>query len=123
MKIIRLDQDVISRSAIVVRPRGPFVEWILSISEELPQDDEYRRRLENHVRAYLVPEVEIEDDCAWLVDSFWRVIFKLELYGWSRDKHEWPRRRTRSMFDRWFDVTVVDMVFDLMPGPIEVETW
>ena len=123
MKIVRLDQYVVSRSAIVVRPREPFISWILDTSEEFPRDEQYRKHLENHVTAYLVPEVEVEDAREWLVASAWKVIFKFELYAWSRDKHQWPRRRTRKMFDAWFDVTVVDMVHDLVPGPIEVERW
>lgn len=123
VKIVRLDQAVISRSAIVVRPREPFVEWIFSISDDFPRDDEFRRDLEGHVRAYLVPEVEVGADYEWIVDSFWRDIFELELYAWSRDKHEWPRRRKRSMFNNWFDVTVVDLVIDLLPTDIEVDVW
>src|SRR6202011_3341453 len=38
-----------------------------------------------------------------------------ELASWSINEEGWPPRRTREMFDQWFDVELNESVYDLTP--------
>jgi hypothetical protein len=40
-------------------------------------------------------------------------MFDEQLHSWHMDQRPWPRNRTLEMFLEWFDVRVVELVYDL----------
>lgn len=97
---------ILSRAAIVLRYREPFLEWAASIDEKAPA---HAADLHQHVAVYLMPEDPDEiEECAPLED-------------WCTDPSLWPSRRDLATFNAWFEVTAESIVLDLAPGRIQTE--
>jgi hypothetical protein len=58
-----------------------------------------------------------EDESLEYIQAFKREIFEIELDSWSRDTTIWPKKRTPTMFDEWFDLEFHSMIFDLNRKP------
>jgi hypothetical protein len=102
----------INRAAVVVRPKAPFFEWVRSLEGGLPETTE------PWTSVYLVDAGESEESGRVLRRCF-ASIFEEQLDGWHRSTEDWPKPRTMALFQEWFHVEVVDLVFDLSGGPIE----
>jgi hypothetical protein len=100
------------RAAIVIRRKQPYLDWANSFDDGGP---DLTPELAGHRMIYLVPESDDEPDVATLREEFWAPIFEEELSAWIVDDKAWPTPLTRELFDAWFDVEVVDSVFDLAP--------
>ncbi len=107
-----LEENYINRTAIIVKPLQPFVDWYAALyPDELEDLDEIKE-----TKTYLISE-SIEDVEAWLKKKF-KKIFELELQDWHNNKKEWPQKRTYKMFNQWFQVDVSTMVYDLEKQPV-----
>jgi hypothetical protein len=102
----------INRAAIVVRPKPPFFDWARSLEGGLPKSTEA------WTSVYLMPASE-GDQPEEIMRQCFEEIFEEQLEGWHRDADAWPTPRTFSLFQDWFDVEVVDLVFDISEEPIE----
>lgn len=111
--------EIVNRSAIVVKPRRPYLRWCQkddaeglaeSVFEELCTDP--------HV--YLLPEYEDAHAQQQIVEEFWPAIFEAMLEGWVTDETQWPKNRTHAMFAEWFDIQMCALVQDLdLDEPLE----
>jgi hypothetical protein len=101
------------RFAITITRRQPYLDWANSLDEDGPvltaelADD--RRTI------YLVPESNDRPKLASLLDERWEQIFEEELAAWMVDDEQWPKARSREMFEAWFGAELTDSVFDLTP--------
>ena len=103
--------DTINRSAIVVTPAQPFLDWLHyvdSTSKDLTLVD---LRLEPTI--YLLPESDNEEQALEHLREVSATIFEAELDGWYRVRSAWPEERGLSTFKRWFEFTVHSVVIDL----------
>lgn len=103
------EENYINRTAIILRPLQPFLDWCSSLYPE--EIDEM-----NETNTYLISE-DIYDVEAWLKKKFDR-LFIYELEAWHTNKKEWPQRRNYKMFKQWFQVDISRMVFDLEKDPV-----
>jgi hypothetical protein len=94
---------VLNRSAIIVRPRKPFLDWAAQLddSEMLPNS-------EGEQTVYLIPESDGFD-----------IVFESELFAWHTRESDWPQARTFAMFRDWFDIEFHSIVDDLCDFAIE----
>jgi hypothetical protein len=106
---------LLNRSAVVVRPKQPFVAWLKSI-EELHLPDVTQAQLGTTL--YLVPAWDDPADAEKVLGRVHDEIFCRELESWSTDEATWPKRRSLKLFKQWFDVVHFDLVQDVGPGPI-----
>ena len=110
----RLHRDashVLNRSAVVVQPAQPFLDWLHetdSTSLNLGLAD---LRLEPSI--YLLPDTGSPDDADRLLRHCFDTIFTAELDGWLRDRSCWPTKRTCQMFRMWFEYTYHSILIDL----------
>ncbi len=100
------------RVGLAVARKQPYVDWANSIADDGPP---LPRDLAAHRTVYLAPEPENEPDIEALLEEFWQQIFEEELAAWVLSEDAWPASRTREMFDAWFDVELLDSLFDLTP--------
>ena len=106
----------LNRSAIVVRPRLPFLQWLHATdptSVSLTLDD-----LAREPTVYLVPECgdpEAEEEC---LAGVFHTIFENQLDGWWRDRTTWPTPLSLATFKRWFDCPFHSMLLDLTDEPL-----
>jgi hypothetical protein len=99
--------DALDRVAIVVEPKEPFRAWVRGLEAESLIDSMGPDEL---ATVYLLP-APVEDG-ADVLAPWYAEIFEEQLTGWWRDRRVWPRSRTRAVFDEWFAVRVIDLVFD-----------
>ena len=103
---------MLNRSAISVKLRQPFVDWINSVSdsgeEEVTLDD-----VNQESTSYLIPELEEEEDLDNLLDERYLDILENELFSWEEDDSLWPEDIDRALFDDFIRIEPAFMVFDL----------
>jgi hypothetical protein len=103
--------DMVNRSAIVVRPAQPFLDWLHRVdptSAQLTLED-----LRREPTIYLLPKWETEDEALEHLAEVSSEIFKEQLNGWYRVPSVWPEDRELNAFLRWFDCSLHSMVFDV----------
>lgn len=101
----------INRSAIIVVPKQPFLDWLQAIDST--NDDVALTDLEQEPDIYLVPECESDEEFERWIREFFPVIFEALLEAWWRDEDGWPKHRTFTLFNSWFEVRRHSLVFDL----------
>ena len=106
----------LNRSAIVVRPKLPFLEWLQSAdptSATLALAD-----LALEPTIYLVPECADAEQERAALQTVFRTIFENQLDGWWRDQTSWPSSRSFGMFSQWFDCQFHSTLLDLTDEPL-----
>jgi hypothetical protein len=109
----------INRSAIVIRPAQPFLDWLHhvdSTSRHLTLVD-----LGLEPTNYLLPESNNEKQALEHLREVSAAIFEEELDGWYRDRSAWPEERDLSTLQRWFEFGFHSMVIDLSDDRIQYE--
>jgi hypothetical protein len=104
------DENYINRSAIIIKPMQPFIDWCSSL---YPEDLEGITA----TRTYLISE-DIEDIESWLAKKFDK-LFTIELESWHTNKKEWPQKRNYKMFKEWFQIDISMMIYDFEKNPIK----
>ncbi|HNU62771.1 MAG TPA: hypothetical protein PLX24_09605 [Bacteroidales bacterium] len=114
MKSIPVFFNNINRSAMVIIPKKPFKDWLLSIDQGAAHWD-----ITEDADVYLLPDFEeIEEAERWLEINF-DLFFSDQLNNWYTAKKLWPKNRTFKMFKEWFDYSLHTMVWDILDDPIE----
>jgi hypothetical protein len=109
--------DWVNRTAVVVKPGEPFLEWVRSYPVyETAQ--EFRR---DYSTVILIPVLAPHAVDAYLQTIYARV-FEMELGTWHDEKH-WPQNRDYRLFREWFDVEIHPMVLDASEEGIEKEPY
>ena len=104
----------LARAALVIRPREPFLDWLIELDPETTFDDEF---LAGDV--YLLPDFESREEMQdWLRENF-EQLFSVMLNNWYLDERMWPDDRNWAMFEAWFACSFHPLVFDTMPGDID----
>lgn len=101
----------LNRSAIVVRPAQPFLDWLHeadSTSARIGLQD-----LRHEPTVYLLPETNSSSDFERVIRKSFDTIFTAELEGWLQDESAWPAKRTLGMFRAWFETSIHSMLIDL----------
>lgn len=99
---------MLNRSALIVRPKQPFIDWALQLDDSglVPNPDGERT-------IYLLPEYDDDFDALTVLSEAYDIIFEAELEGWHTHEPDWPRNRTFAMFRNWFDFEFHSIVEDL----------
>lgn len=109
--------DVINRSAVIVMPAEPFLDWLHradSTNGELTLQD-----LRREPTIYLLPEYNTEDEALDHLRAVCGEIFEEQLNGWYRLSSAWPVDRSFEAFSRWFEYRFHSMLFDLCEESLE----
>jgi hypothetical protein len=108
-------ENYINRSAIIIKPLQPFLDWVNNLySDENNENNEENEVCE--VNIYLVNE-EITDLEMYLQKKFDK-FFMMELEARNTNKKKWPQKRNYKMFKQWFQIQTSYMIYDLEKNPI-----
>src|SRR5947209_4935254 len=91
----------INRSAVIVIPAQPFLDWLHQVDStclELTLDE-----LRREPTIYLLPQYGTEEEARKHLRKRCKEIFEEELEGWYRVPSAWPGNRDFATFSRWFD--------------------
>ena len=102
--------EIVNRFALIVRPKRRFLEWANALDLEGPRLT--IESLPGLTEVHLVEATFEAPDREALIDEYADAMWEQFLFGWSTDEDTWPQNRTAHTFRDWFDVTVVDGVFD-----------
>jgi hypothetical protein len=105
--------ELVNRVALLVRPRRRFLEW----ANRLPDVDSKVTvdELPALTSLFLV-EPDEEPDLQELIDAYAEDIFEHLLGSWTSDEALWPANRTPHVFRDWFEVSLVENVWDADAG-------
>ena len=107
---------MLNRSAIVVKPRQPFLDW-LHTADPTSRDLTLREVVADPT-IYLIPECDSEEDVHEFLRELCEEIFVEQLAGWLTDEETWPQDRSFDVFCRWFDWQHHSMLIDLCDEPL-----
>ncbi len=107
------EENYINRSAIILKPQQPFVDWYFNLNPEDELDFEEDIKETN---IYLVDD-KIDDVEKWLRKKFDK-FFMMELDEWCANKKDWPQKRNYKMFKLWFRIEISEMIYDLEKNPV-----
>jgi hypothetical protein len=112
---------VVNRTAVTVVGVEPYLEWTRSRDAEFNTGQLTVARTKAFGSAFLLPEVDYEEDLQeWLEENFaW--IFEFQLSSWTSDESAWPAERDLPMFRAWFRVDLHSVVVDVADDDIEGE--
>jgi hypothetical protein len=106
----------LNRSAFVLKPKQPFVDWI----NALPGDDKYTiDQLRQESNVILLPEFQRPGDEIKYIKKVYSDLFTHQLWGWHTDESVWPEDRGWNLFQEWFEIQICSEVFDMVEGKIE----
>ena len=102
---------MLNRSAIVVKPRQPFLDWLHTAD---PTSHRLTlRELAREPTIYLIPGCDTEEDMRDVLREVCEEIFIEQLAGWFTDESTWPRDRSFDVFCGWFDFQHHSVLVDL----------
>ncbi len=104
--------EIINRSAIILRPKQPYLDWT-KLDDETGVADSVYESMREDPAVYLVPGWEDDDEGRQVLKEFWPALFEAMLEGWLLDDSMWPKNRTFQMFREWFEVETHAMLADL----------
>jgi hypothetical protein len=107
---------MLNRSAVVVKPRQPFLDWLHKVdptSRSITLGE-----LEQDPTIYLIPECETAGDVRKALRKLCSEIFVERLAAWWTDEETWPPDRSFAAFCRWFAWQHHSMLIDLSNKPL-----
>ncbi len=107
---------MLNRCVITVKAKQPFFDWLQTLPETAGMTLE---ELNEDGIAYLLPELEDDDDLENVLPQCFDLIFEEELIGWRTDEKTWPPVRDLPTFLSWFDVQLRSIVLDLVDVPLK----
>jgi hypothetical protein len=106
----------LNRSAIVVTPKQPVLDWLQTAdptSRDITLLD-----LRSDPAIYLIPQCDTDKEVADVLRQLCQEIFEEQLGSWYTDTSTWPPHRSFDVFCRWFDYEYHSMLIDLSDEPL-----
>ena len=103
----------INRTAVIIKPKQPFVDWLNSIPGE--SSDNTLESVSDDNSTFLVPEFFGPVESLSYIKVNHGQIFEWELFGWYTEEELWPQeKRNWEMFQAWFSIEINSEVIDLV---------
>ena len=109
----------LNRSAILLIPKQPYVEWANSLDDDGPRFE--ISEANDELTVFLGPELDTVEEIEAFVTKHFDYFFDYWLEGWCTEPSLWPRRRTRRMFHEWFEIRIHTMIEDVVDAPYELD--
>jgi len=102
----------VNRTLVLIKPKKPFIDWAKYVDNENELSDELIEETFSEYSAYLMKDVDDEDELEKIIRKQYSKIFENELAGWSQDESEWPQKRSYEVFKEWFEIISSLTIFD-----------
>ncbi|ODC04231.1 hypothetical protein BFW38_12515 [Terasakiispira papahanaumokuakeensis] len=103
---------MLNRSAISVRLKQPFVDWVNGL-DNAQEETVTLAEANQEATVYLVPELDGPEDLGALLEERYLDILENEWLSWEEDSRLWPDNPDRELFDRMIEIEPSFMAFDL----------
>lgn len=111
-----LEFPSINRSILIMKLKQPYIEWTKTLPDRSEMEIETPptiEQLNEDSTAFLIPEIMDDTDFEVYIEHAWILLFEIQLAGWTTDEKLWPKKRTRKMFNEWFDCKCSSLAVDL----------
>jgi len=112
---------VVNRTAVTLVGAQPFVDWMRQTDADANKDSLTVGRAKPFGTAFLLPELELEEDVQEWVEDNASWLFEFQLSSWTEDETTWPATRDLKTFRDWFRVDIHSLVVDVGDDEIEGE--
>jgi hypothetical protein len=112
---------VINRTAVTVVGAGPYLDWTREREADVNRGTLTVARAKTFGSAYLLPELELEEDVQEWIEENAESLFEFQLAAWTDDESSWPPTRDLKTFREWFRVDIHNVVVDVADTDIEGE--
>ena len=112
---------VVNRTAITITAAEPYLEWTRQHTGDVDRGVLTVARARPYGSAFLLPEVEIEEDLQEWVEENAVWLFEFQLAAWTEDESTWPPTRDLKTFREWCRIDVHSVVVDVAGDEIEGE--
>jgi hypothetical protein len=112
---------VVNRTAVTIVGAEPYVEWTRSRDADFASGQLTVARVKPFGSAFLLPEVDFEEDLQEWVEENHAWLFEFQLSSWTADESAWPTIRDLPTFRQWFRIDLHSVVVDVADDEIEGE--
>lgn len=112
---------VVNRTSVTVVGAEPYLDWTRSRDADFNRGQLTVARSKPFGTAYLLPEMDYEEDLQEWVEENFAWMFEFQLSAWTADESAWPTDRDLAMFKTWFRVELHSVVVDVADDDIEGE--
>ena len=112
---------VINRTAITVVGVQPYLDWTRQEDADFNRGTLTVARAKTFGTAYLLPELELEEDVQEWVEENAQWLFEFQLASWTDEQSTWPATRDLKTFREWFRIDVHNVVVDVADDDVEGE--
>jgi hypothetical protein len=112
---------VINRTAVTVVGAKPYLDWTRQNGADFNKGALTVARAKTYGSAFLLPELELEEDVQEWVEENASWLFEFQLAAWTDDESTWPESRDLKTFREWFRVDIHSVVVDVGEDEIEGE--
>ena len=112
---------LINRTAISIIGAQPYVDWMNWNDADVNKGKLTVARTQPYGAAFLLPDLELEDDVQEWVEENFLWLFEFQLSAWTDDESLWPSPREIKMFRQWFRIDIHSVVVDVAEQAIEGE--
>jgi hypothetical protein len=112
---------VINRTAVSIVGAAPYLAWTEQRDADADSGVIAVARAKPYGSAFLLPELELEEDVHEWVEENAVWLFEFQLAAWTEDESTWPLRRDLATFREWFRLDIHAIVVDAADDDIEGE--
>ena len=112
---------VVNRTAVTLVGAQPYIDWTRHTDADANKGALTVARAKPYGTAFLLPELELEEDVQEWVEENASWLFEFQLSSWTDDEAAWPKTRDLKTFRDWFRVDIHSLVVDVADDDIEGE--
>ena len=112
---------VINRIAVTLVGAQPYFDWTRQKPADANAGILSVVRANTFGSAFLLPELELEEDVREWIEENAGWLFEFQLAAWTEDEASWPPLRDLKTFREWFRVDIHSVVVDVADDDIEGE--
>ena len=112
---------VVNRTAVTLVGAQPYIDWTLAHDADVDKSALTVVRAKPYGSAFLLPELELEEDVQEWIEENAGWLFEFQLSNWTDDESTWPRNRDLPTFRKWFHIDIHSIVVDIGDDDIEGE--
>ena len=112
---------VLNRTAVTIIGAEPYLAWTRQREAAVNRGLLTVARARTYGSAFLLPELELEEDVQEWVEENASWLFEFQLAAWTDDESTWPANRDLKTFREWFRIDIHSVVVDVGEDDIEGE--
>jgi hypothetical protein len=112
---------IVNRTSVGITPAQPYIDWTRQHDADADKGMLTIARATPYGSAFLLPELELEEDVQEWIEENAAWIFEFQLSAWTEDESTWPEVRDVKAFRAWFRIDIHSVVVDIGDDDIEGE--